>query len=123
MAVIEETIKDIMRGRSQGKVKIRYDPEDVAELPCHCTYDPALCAEEGNRVRLLRKIEVQMPDGSWAPYPSYTWLDGVDHEDQLTTAVAIMLTGEAEMSIMFSAEGVPDGKLGVAASEAGIHSE
>lgn len=125
MALREVTVRDHMRG-SQELVIIRFDQEDVVELPCHCEYDPALKGDGkngGNKVRLVRKIEVRKPDDSWGPYPSYTWLDGVEGEDQLVTKAIVMKIGEDSPTIMVSTQGVPDGKLGVAAKEAGIHTE
>ncbi len=123
MALREVTVQDHMRG-SSTLVTIRFDQEDVVELPCHCEYDPVLKGKGekgGNKVRLVRKIEVRKPDGSWDPYPSYTWLDGVENEDQLVTKAIVMKTGEDSPTIMVSTQGVPDGTLGVAAKEAGIY--
>lgn len=116
----EMSIQDYMRGGGGGQVTIRFDPEDVLEVPCHCEYDPALSNKKhGNRVRVLRKVEVRKPYGSWKPYPSYTW---VDADGGPYTKVMVMLTGEKAVSIMTSTVGVPDGKLGVALREAGVYS-
>lgn len=49
--------------------------------------------------------------------------DGLEGEDQLVTRVMIMITGEETPSVMESTQGVPDGKLGIAAKEAGIYTE
>ncbi|MBZ9577869.1 hypothetical protein KJA13_02425 [Patescibacteria group bacterium] len=115
-----------MRGRA-GKITIRFDPQDLVELQCHCDYDPKLCGkeDEDNKVMLVRKIEVQNPDGSWSPYPSVTWLDGVEGEDdeQLVTRAFIKKTDEEGFDIMSSWQGVPDGTLMCAAKGAGIHTE
>lgn len=122
MPLREVTVQDHMRGSGE-QITIRFDQKDVVELPCHCEYDPALCSKEGNRVKLMRNIEVRKPDGSWGPYPSYTWLDGVQGEEQLVTRAIVMLTGDDSPSIMVSTQGVPDGKLGIAAGEVGIYTE
>lgn len=116
------TVKDFLRGSSR-EVTLRFDPEDVVTLPCHCEYDPALCAKEGNQVMLLKKVEVQNEDGSWAPCPSVTWLDGIENEEQLMTRAIIRKSGEKGASIMGSFDGVPDGELMVAAKEAGVYTE
>ena len=118
MTLREVTVQDHMRG-SREEVTIRFDKEDVVELSCQCEYDPAL----KGTVRLVRNIEVRNPDGSWSPYPSYTWLDGVQGEEQLVSRAVVMKTGEDVPTIMVSTQGVPDGKLGVAAKEAGVYTE
>jgi len=53
-----ELERDYMRG-GRGPVTIRFDGDDLAELPCHCTYDPKLCSEKGNRVLLVKSAEVK----------------------------------------------------------------
>lgn len=113
---------DYLRG-SSNEVALRLDPNDVVTLPCHCEYDPALVKPEGNQVMLLRKAEVRNPDGSWSPYPSVTWLDEAEQEEQLVTRALIKKTEDGCICIMSSTDGVPDGKLIVAAEEAGIYTE
>ncbi len=122
MALKERTIKDILRG-SNRKITIRFDGEDLVRLPCHCKYDPTLCGEGGNEVMLVRKVEIKNEDGSWSPYPSITWLDGVGSEEQLVTRALIKKTNEEGFSTMSSSQGVPDGKLMCAAEEAGVYTE
>lgn len=111
-----------MRG-GEEEILIRFDIDDTVKLPCHCTYDPALCGKNGNEVIILRKIEVQNQDGSWVPYPSVTWLDGVEFEEQLETRAIVKKTDEKGISILSSSQGVPDGTLMCAAKENGIHTE
>jgi hypothetical protein len=118
-------VKDFMRGRPREEITIRFDPEDLVKLPCHCDYDPALRGKEKNEVMLVRKIEVQNPDGSWSPYPSVTWLDGVEGPDdeQLMTRALVKRIGKEGFTIMNSSQGVPDGTLMCAAEAADVHTE
>ena len=122
MALKERKAPDILRG-GRGEVTIRFDDDDLVKLPCHCQYDPALCKGEGNEVMVVRKIEIKNEDGSWSLYPSATWLDGVQGEEQLVSRVLVKKTNEEGFDIMSSAQGVPDGKLLIAAKEAGIYTE
>jgi len=122
MALKEHTVRDFLRG-GREEVTIRFDGEDLVELPCNCEYDPALCSKDSNKVLLVRKVEIKNEDGSWSPYPSATWLDGVENEDQLVSKALIKKTNEEEFSIMVSTDGVPDGKLLLAAEEAGVYTE
>lgn len=122
MVLKERTVTDILRGGTK-KITIRFDDDDLVKLPCHCDYDPALRGEDGNEVMVLRKIEIKNPDGSWSPYPSATWLDGVEDEEQLVSRVIVKRTNEEGFDIMSSSEGVPDGELLIAAKKAGIYTE
>jgi len=122
MALEERKVRDILRGGSE-EITIRFDGDDLVKLPCHCEYDPALCGKGGNKVMLVRKVEIKNPDGSWSLYPSATWLDGVQGEEQLVSKVLIKKTNEEGFDIMSSAQGVPDGKLLMAAKEAGVYTE
>lgn len=122
MALKERTAGDILRG-GRGEITIRFDGDDLVKLPCHCKYDPVLCGKDGNEVMVVRKVEIKNEDGSWSPYPSATWLDGVQGEEQLVSRVLIKKTNEEGFDIMSSSQGVPDGKLLVAAKEAGIYTE
>ena len=122
MALQERNVRDILRGR-RGEITIRFDDGDLVKLPCHCEYDPALCGKDGNEVLLVRNVEIKNPDGSGSPYPSATWLDGVEYEEQLESRVFIKKTNEEGFDIMASSQGVPDGELLEAAEEAGIYTE
>ena len=122
MALKERKVQDILRGGSK-EITIRFDGDDLVKLSCFCEYDPALCKKSGNKVMLVRKIEIKNPDGSWSPYPSATWLDGVQGEEQLVSRGLIKKTNEEGFDIMSSSQGVPDGKLLVAAEEAGVYTE
>lgn len=122
MALKERTAPDILRG-GRGEITIRFDDDDLVKLPCYCEYDPALCGKDGNEALLVRKVEIKNEDGSWSSYPSATWLDGVQGEEQLVSRVLIKKTNEEGFDIMSSAQGVPDGKLLMAAKEAGIYTE
>lgn len=122
MALKERKVRDILRGGSE-EITIRFDGDDLVKLPCHCEYDPALCGKDGNEVMLVRKVEIKNLDGSWGPYPSATWLDGVEGEEQLVSKVLIKKTKEEGFDIMSSTQGVPDGKLLMAAKEAGVYTE
>lgn len=122
MALKERKVRDILRGGSE-EITIRFDGDDLVKLPCNCKYDPALCGKNGNEVMLVRKVEIKNPDGSWSPYPSATWLDGVEGEEQLVSKVLIKKTKEEGFDIMSSAQGVPDGELLLAAKEAGVYTE
>ena len=121
--VREFTVSDLLRGRPNERITIRTDFNDVVELPCHCQYDSALVSEEGNKVLLLRRVEIQNPDGKWSIYPSVTWLDGVQDDEELVTRALIKQAGKTGFYIMESSEGVPDGTLYLAAKDAGIHTE
>jgi len=122
MALKEREVNDILRGGGK-KITIRFDGDDLVKLPCNCKYDPALCEKDGNKVLLVKKIEIKNPDGSWSPYPSATWLDGVEDEEQLVSRVLIKKTNEEGFDVMSSAQGVPDGELLLAAEKAGIYTE
>jgi hypothetical protein len=123
MTLTERKVRDLMRG-GKGEVTLRFDGDDLAKLPCHCEYDQQLCGADGNSVMLVRKVEVKNPDGSWSPYPSVSWLDGVDGEEQLQTMALLKITGEEKgFRIMGSTNGVPDGELMCAALDAGIYTE
>lgn len=119
-------VRDLMRGGNE-EIVIRFNPEDLIKLQCHCDYDPKLRGKKGkdNKVMVVRKIEVRNPDGSWSLYPSVTWLDGVEGEDdeQLVTRAFIKKTDEEGFDIMTSWQGVPDGILICAAKKVGIHTE
>lgn len=123
MALKERRVRDILRGGNEEIITIRFDGEDLIRLPCYCKYDPALCGEggNGNEVMLIRRIDVRNADGSWDPYPSVTWLDGVESEEQLVTRVLIKKTNEEGFCTMSSSQGVPDAKLMSAAEEAGVY--
>jgi len=122
MVLKERTVRDILRG-GREEVTIRFDGDDLVKLSCYCKYDPALCGKDGNEVMMVRKIEIKNQDGSWSPYPSATWLDGVEDEEQLVSKTLIKKTNEDGFDIMSSVQGVPDGKLLMAAKEAGIYTE
>lgn len=122
MALEEYRVMDILRGESK-EITIRFDGDDLVKLPCHCEYDPALCREDDNEVLLVRKVEIKNPDGSWSLYPSATWLDGVESEEQLVSKALIKKTSKEGFDIMSSSRGVPDGKLLIAAGKAGIYTE
>lgn len=122
MAFKEYRLKDIMRGGREDVV-IRFDGKYLVELPCYCKYDPALCGKNGNQVMLIKKIEIKDSNDSWRPYPSVTWLDGIEYEDQLITRAFIKKTNGEGFDIMSSTDGVPDAELMDAAKKAGIHTE
>lgn len=122
MALKEWKVGDFLRGRSE-KVTLRFNPKDLVRLRCHCDYDPALRGKDDNEVMIPRKVEMRNEDGSWGPYPSVTWLDGVGNEEVLVTRALVKKTNEKGLSIMESTQGVPDGTLMCAAEEAGIYTE
>ena len=118
MALQEFKVEDILRGRNK-EIVIRFDDNDLVKLPCHCKYDSAL----RNKVWLVRKVEVKSPSGDWNLYPSATWLDGVEYDGQLVSRAIVKKTNEEGFDIMSSPEGVPDGKLLIAAEEIGVYTE
>jgi hypothetical protein len=122
MALREYKVNDILRG-GRGEVILRFDMDDLIELPCHCKYDPALASKDGNKAMLVKKIEIKNPDGTWSPYPSATWLDGVNDGEQLESLALIRIKGEDAATVMSSGQGVPDGPLLSAAKKAGIYTE
>jgi len=124
MALKEIRIQDDMRGKRE-EVTIRFEDTlaNLAKLACYDRYDPVLCRKAGNQVMIVRKIEQKNADGSWSPYPSVTFLDGVSNEDQLVTVAFVKKLAEEGYDIMKSRKGVPDYKLLAAAKEAGIHTE
>ncbi len=122
MALKELKIKNLMRGRGEEEIIIRFDPDDLINLSCHCEYDPALCKKNNNEVSLIKKIEIKKDDGSWDPYPSVTWLDGVETDSQLATR-AFVCVAEGRFDIICSADGDPDGELIFAAKKAGVYTE
>lgn len=116
-------IPDYLRGGSD-EIIIRFDPNDVVKLPCHCKYDPLLSKPSGeNEVMILRKVEIQNKDGSWSLYPSVSWLDGIENEEQLVTRAIVKLSKDGGIYLMESSQGVPDGKLMFSARKAGIYTE
>ncbi len=118
MALQEFKVKDTLRGRNK-EVVIRFDGNDLVKLPCHCKYDSAL----QNEVLLVRKVELKESNGEWVLYPSATWLDGVEYDGQLVSRAIVKKTNEEGFDIMSSPEGVPDGKLLIAAEEIGVYTE
>lgn len=112
-----------MRGHPEREVTLRLDPKNLVTLPCDVDYDPKLKGKKNNQVMIVRKIEIQNADGSWSPYPSVTWLDGVRDEEQLVTIAFVKKTGESGFDILASSQGVPDGRLMVAAKGAGVYTE
>lgn len=116
----EIEIEDRMRG-SLRKITIRIH-DAVKELPCDAKYDGALSGLKGNRVRVPEKIEV-LENGEWKPYPSASWLDGVESDDQLITRVIAKITGEEGYDIMDSPEGLPDGTLMMNAKKENIFTQ
>lgn len=123
MALKECKIKDFMRGKDEEEIIVQFDPEDLIKLPCHAKYDPALCGEKNKEVMLVRKIEIKNGDGSWGPYPSVTWLEGLESEKAFRTRAFVKITGEKGFDIMSSCDGVPDADLMMAAENAGVHTE
>ena len=120
----ERKIKNILRGRSEEEIIIRFDSDDLVKLSCRCRYD-TLCGKDGNEVNeviVARKIEIKKSDGSWSNYPSVTWLDGVENEKQFVSRVLIK-KGRGGFAIMSSPQGAPDGKLFVTAKRAGVYTE
>lgn len=115
-------MRDILRGTDR-MIVIRFEDADLAELPCAVRYDPALCAKEGNRVLVVKKIEVLNDGDVWSPYPTVAWLDGVEYEGQLVTRVLVKKTGEEGFDLMASPDGVPDGILMESAKTAGISTQ
>lgn len=71
MTMLERRVQNFLRG-GREMVTIRFDGSDLIKLSCHCRYDPTLCGENGKEVMLVRKVEIENPDGSWSPYPSAT---------------------------------------------------
>ena len=122
MAQRERKVRNLLRGGSE-EITIRFDGDDLVKLPCYCRYDPALCGQDGNEVMVVRRVEIKNSDGSYSSYPSVVWLDGVEDGEQLESRVLIKKTNEKGFDIMSSAQGIPDGKLLVAAEEAGIYTE
>ena len=122
MALKQCRVKNVLRG-SREEVIIRFDENNLIGLPCHCRYDPALCTKKGNRVMVVRRVEIKNPDNSWSPYPSMTWLDGIECGGQLVTRVLIKKAKEKRFEVMSSLQGVPDGKLFRAVKEVGIYTE
>jgi len=124
MAMKEAKVRDIMRGKKE-EVVIRFEDtlSNLAKLPCSCRYDPVLSRKSGNHAMVVRKIERKNADGSWSPYPSVTFLDGVSNENQLVTVAFIKKLGEEGYDIMQSTDGIPDYKLLTTAKEAGIFTE
>ncbi len=115
-------VKDYLRG-TYKQITLRFDEKNLVELECYCNYDPAFRKKDGNRVMIIRKVEIQNEDGSWSLYPSVTWLDGVENDEQLETKVLVKITGEEGIDVMCSLNGLPDAKLILAAGEAGVHTE
>lgn len=113
------TIPDYLRGNSGQKVTIRFDPDDTVELPCGCDYDPT----RNKKVMLLQKAEVRQKDGTWGEYPTATWIDGVEDEEQLVSRALVRLSTDGAFRVMSSTQGVPDGELILAAKAAGVYTE
>jgi hypothetical protein len=121
MSKITREMEDYLRN-SRKKIIVRFDPDDVVLLPCHCRYDPKLCNREEKKVYLLRKIEI-LKDGSWEIYPSISWSWGGGEEGQSYTTVLVKITGEEGIDVFGSTNWCPDSTLFNAAKAAGIHVE
>jgi len=120
--LVEVTIDNYLRGASD-KVTIRFDRDALVKLVGSCIYYRRSEGEETYDVIIPKAIESMNPDGTWRPYPSVTWLDGVECECQLVTrAIVKLLDGEGYV-IATSPEGVPDGTLMLAAKKAGVYTE
>ncbi|MBU1045756.1 hypothetical protein KJ616_01380 [Patescibacteria group bacterium] len=107
------SMPDEMRGRSDKIITLRFDRSDTVDLPCACNYPmgvSVVCDNIG-RLRVLRTAEVSVGDGGlWRPYPTITWLDGVEEPGQLVTRVAA-LNREGGISIVNTPNGVFDERL------------
>ncbi len=115
-------IKDWLR-YEEREIIIKFDPDNVIELPCHCRYDPALITKNGKRVRLLKKADVRKNDGSWQPYPTISQLWGGGIEGQCYTRALIKITGEEDITVSDSENWCPDTVLLTAAEAEGIYTE
>ncbi len=94
-------------------------------------YDSSLSGKKGgnngNKVKVLRKVEIQGKDGSWKCYPSVVQLK---YKGQLITRALAIITNRKRkgkkregINIIYSPKGAPDKKLMSAAKKAGIHTE
>jgi hypothetical protein len=106
-------------GKQCDTIKLRYDFRSAIKMPCQGDYDPALNGE----VFLLRKVQVQKPDGSRMYYPSMVLLDGIENDEQLVTRAFIRKVGERSMSVVESPNGAPDKALLDAAHREGVYTK
>ncbi len=112
-------IRDYLRGRADEEITVRFNPANVATLSCGCDYE----GSAGDKtVVILKKMEFLELNGSWAPYPAVTWLDGAEGDEQLITR-AFVRKDDGEFYIMTSPDGVPDGRLMTSAQKEGIYTE
>jgi len=120
--IVEIGTKDFLRGDAKKGIILRFNPENAVKLPCYCRYDKNMPRENGNEVMIIKKIEIKDEDGTWDLYPSITWLDGVENNEQLVTRAIVKLSN-GKVEVMTSAQGFPDGKLMNKAEEVGISVE
>ena len=90
--------------------KLRFSKETMI-LPCYTNYDPTRDKE----VEVPKSAEIQLENGDWKPYPIVRW---VDTDAVLWTEVLVVR--EDGIYEMASTNGVPDGKLHLAAEKAGL---
>ena len=93
-------LPDYLRGNPYQEVTIRFDPDDTVELPCVCDYDPT----RTKKVMLLREAEVRQKDGTWEKYPTVTWIDGAEDEEQLVSRALVRLSTDGAFRVMSSTQ-------------------
>ena len=130
MVLKEIEIPDGMYTRGKY-VTIRYDDEQWATLACASEYDVMLSNYDSMsrypdscRVVVPRQVEVSDGKGNWKPYPTVVLVRCVDeHGLRQQTIALVRITGQEELSVVYSKNLEPDLLLFKAVKQAGIHTE
>lgn len=113
---VECDITDILRNRD-GKVTIRFNPEDIAILPSQLNYSGEGELRPVYSAKLLRRVEALDGD-SWKSYPSASWIGDKNTIEAYT--VALIKLSDDSVGVMESPIGMPDARLILEAEKAGI---
>ncbi len=130
MVLRENAVLDIM-GAGGERILVRYDDEDLATVACGFEYDVMLSNYDSMRrypdscrVMVPRKVEVSDGEGGWKSYPSVVLARGLDAMGLRAQTIALVrITGQEELSVVYSKNLEPDRMLLEAAKADGIHTE
>ncbi|MBU3964578.1 hypothetical protein KJ562_02570 [Patescibacteria group bacterium] len=92
--------------------------KDTIDLACDCVY-PAQVYHRPKELRVLKSIEVRVGDNVWQPYPTISWLDGVERPKQLVTK-SVVVTKEGKPLVVSTQNGKLDETLTREAEKEGV---
>lgn len=128
MVMREIELSDI-QGSGGDKVFVRYDNEELVPLACKFEYDVMLSnydsmsrGPDSCQVMVPRKLEISDKEGGWGPYPSVVLARALDgYGLRMQTIAVVQITGENDLSIVYSKNLEPDLKLLEEAKRAGLY--